>query len=118
MEDCMSKNYVASQLSQAALFEQLAEECTELAQAALKMARLERGENPTPMLLEEIQANLVEEISDVDLVLSVLNINPSARIQERKLARWVGRIEEARERGSKPVRQGEESCAVMTGELS
>ena len=113
----MSKNYVRSQLSQAALFEQLGEECAELAQAALKMARLERGENPTPMLLEEIQANLVEEVSDVDLVLSVLNIGPSARTQERKLARWVGRIEEAREdpcgayarkireRGAKPVLQ-------------
>lgn len=96
-ENMNRKNYVASQLSQAALFEQLAEECTELAQVALKMARLERGENPTPMLLEEIQANLVEEISDVDLVLSVLCIAPSACIQEKKLERWVGRIEKARE---------------------
>lgn len=31
-----------------AMFEQLAEEATELAQATLKMARKLRGENPTP----------------------------------------------------------------------
>lgn len=33
-------------LGEPALLEQLAEECSELAQAALKMARLERGETP------------------------------------------------------------------------
>ena len=31
-----------------AMLEQLAEECSELAQASLKYARLLRGENPTP----------------------------------------------------------------------
>lgn len=40
-------------LGEPALLEQLAEECSELAQAALKLARLERGENPIPKTEEE-----------------------------------------------------------------
>ena len=40
---------VNSALGAAALLEQLAEESTELAHAALKQARIERDENPTPV---------------------------------------------------------------------
>ena len=47
------------------MLESLAEECTELAQAALKTARLIRGENPTPITQEEAKANLREEFTDV-----------------------------------------------------
>jgi hypothetical protein len=36
-----------------ATLEQLAEECAELSQAALKLARLHRGENPTPVTEQE-----------------------------------------------------------------
>ena len=46
-------------------FTQLAEEATELAQAALKMFRILDGRNPTPVTPEEGMANLYEEISDV-----------------------------------------------------
>lgn len=35
-----------------AMHEQLAEEATELAKEALKMARILRGENPTPVTME------------------------------------------------------------------
>lgn len=40
-------------LSKAALLEQVAEECTELGHAALKLARKYRNENPTPVTEEE-----------------------------------------------------------------
>ena len=48
-----------------AMLEQFAEEATELAQAALKMARKLREENPTPKTQEECEGNLVEEFTDV-----------------------------------------------------
>ena len=44
-----------------AMCEQAAEECTELAHAALKLARAERGENPTPTKLEDCYAAVIEE---------------------------------------------------------
>ena len=52
-------------IGKAAMFEQLAEEAAELAQAALKLARIERGENPTPVSKEEAEENLREEYTDV-----------------------------------------------------
>ena len=39
---------IIEEIGEAAMLEQLAEECTELAKAALKMARIIRKENPTP----------------------------------------------------------------------
>ena len=48
-----------------AMLEQLAEEAMELAHAALKLARIERGENPTPVLKEDAMDHLIEEYADV-----------------------------------------------------
>lgn len=45
---------------------QLAEECSELAQAALKMIRVWHGE--TPMRWEEAREHLIEEIADVHFI--------------------------------------------------
>lgn len=55
-----------------AFYEQLAEECTELAQASLKYARFLRGENPTPKSEKEIKDNLSEEIADVEICINEL----------------------------------------------
>lgn len=41
---------IIEEIGEAAMLEQLAEECTELAKAALKMARIIRKENPTRLL--------------------------------------------------------------------
>lgn len=84
--------YIRSNLSLAAMLEQLAEEASELSQAALKKARKLREENPTPKSLGEINDNLVEEIADVKLCTDVLNISIMARIYEFKLDRWYRRI--------------------------
>lgn len=86
-------------LGEPALLEQLAEECAELAQAALKMARLERGENPTPKTEEECVENLLEELGDVNLCMSVVEANRGIHIRclsVNKKARWAQRIREAR----------------------
>lgn len=48
-----------------AMLEQMAEEAAELAQAALKLARVLRGENPTPVTEEKAWKHLVEEYTDV-----------------------------------------------------
>lgn len=40
-----------------AVYESLAEECSELAKAAQKMARVLRNENPTPVTEEEAKKN-------------------------------------------------------------
>lgn len=45
-------NFIIDEIGEAACLEQLAEEAAELAQAALKMARIIRGENPTPLTKE------------------------------------------------------------------
>ena len=55
-----------------AMLEQTAEECSELAQACLKMARYMRGENPTTKKEFEITANLEEEMADVLICIDEL----------------------------------------------
>lgn len=82
-------------IPKADLYEQLAEEAAELAQAANKMARVLRGTNPTPKTEEEVRKNLVEEYTDVVSVGSnILDIEPDWLIGDYKLYRWTKRIEE------------------------
>ena len=88
---------VLEMIGTAALLEQLAEESAELAQAALKMARKIRNENPTPKSRADCIANLQEEIADVELCISIL---PAAlydpaevgRTMAAKHRRWNGRL--------------------------
>lgn len=94
--------YIREQLSQEELLCQLAEEASELAQAALKLRRVYDGSNPTPVKRSEAFDNLKEEIADVELVLMVLGYDRSMLISEKhkrmdtKLARWVHRLRGAR----------------------
>lgn len=53
-----------------AALELLAEECVELAHAALKLARAERKENPTPTTVAACEAKVIEEMADVRICLS------------------------------------------------
>ena len=93
-----------------ALLEQCAEECTELAQACLKMARKQRKENPTPLQIAELWESINEEVGDVENcieallnsdILSRSEINFNKRI---KLQRWFDRIN-----ASKGENDGEKS---------
>ena len=63
---------IVERIGEPAFFEQLAEECSELAQAALKSARKYRGENPTPKTIDECYDALQEEIADVMLIGALL----------------------------------------------
>lgn len=83
------------------VYEQLAEEYTECAKAALKIARIIRGENPTPITMREAKDNILEEVADVDLVWKVLSLvqsTPHESVQTHdarmytKLDRWIDRL--------------------------
>ena len=81
-----------------ALLEQTAEECCELAQACLKMARKLRDENPTPKSIEDIRDNLVEEMADVQLCrillaeAGVVGYREPLSICHDKEERWEKRL--------------------------
>lgn len=89
--------YIKAQLSPEVLLCQLAEEASELAQAALKLCRVLDGSNPTPKTMEEALDGLHEELSDVALVLETLELTPCGaeheQRMEEKLQRWVTRIQ-------------------------
>ena len=55
-----------------AMLEQTAEECIELAHACLKLARHMRGENETHKDINDIYANLSEELADVNICVNEL----------------------------------------------
>lgn len=86
------RDFISGHISEASLYENLAEECTELAKAALKKARKLRGENPTPKTIEEIDSNIEEEIADVSVCLFVLDLGSELDEFYRKLTRWCERI--------------------------
>ena len=65
---------VAGIIGDAALLEQTAEECVELAHACLKLARIIRQENPTPAAYEDVVANIEEETADVYICLEQLEV--------------------------------------------
>ena len=76
---------------------QLAEECAELAQAALKLLRALTGINPTPITESKARENLLEEAADVYCVLGLLlgceERSETYNIIWRKKARWVKRLD-------------------------
>ena len=97
-----ARGKVLARVSEEELLCQLAEECAELAKAALKVRRARSGENPTTGTLAQHLTALGEEWADVDLVLSLVRdkldrpqLSPDTleAIQAAKLARWADRLE-------------------------
>lgn len=74
------------------MLEQLAEESAELTKAALKLARIKRKENPTPVQSDEALSNLIEEYTDVVQCARELHLKPSEEQiktkEERFKKRW------------------------------
>lgn len=87
-----------NQMSEAALLEGLAEESSELAHAALKLARILRDENPTPVRRIEARAKLIEEMADVILYSQVIRQKLGIQLSEvgdvvtAKHDRWEKRL--------------------------
>lgn len=94
---------IFAKLGRAAVLEQLAEEASEVAQAALKMARIIRGENPTPKTHMEARADLEEELADFRVCVEVLDrsdlifdMEIIKKLSEVKTKRWLDRLENMR----------------------
>lgn len=87
-------NTVKQKLPVVELLAGLAEEASELAQAALKLRRVMDGRNPTPKTHEQAMMELTEEIADVKLYVSLLDVDPRAvsEIMKHKLMRWEERL--------------------------
>lgn len=89
---------IAGKYGKEYMLRQMAEECSELSQAALKYIRAARRE--TPMRIDEAIEHLTEEIADVRLmidavsatVLSVRDVDNVQAIKEQKLDRWKKRM--------------------------
>lgn len=87
---------ISSRYETKTLLDQLAEEATELAHAALKASRIMRGENPTPVNIRDAERKLVEEGTDLCLVADVMGLNLDEDIYDGKLNRWTARLNEVR----------------------
>lgn len=76
----------------------LAEEASELSQAALKMCRLDSKTNPTDKTEKEAKDNLIEEYTDVlNVAMRILKLEPDWLIGDYKLYRWCKRLNQKQE---------------------
>lgn len=86
-------SYIQQTLDDRTLWEQLAEEGTELSKAALKFIRATgMSNNPTPISAAQAFADVKEELQDVLHVCSILGLIDNVKVDEEKLKRWVKRI--------------------------
>ncbi len=92
MGDIWNKiTFIKHNLTEECILEQTAEECSELSKALLKKSRKLRGENYTPLSMEDIQDNLCEEFNDLLLCAMVLGLEIDENRLKYKLDRWVSR---------------------------
>lgn len=103
----MSKK-VSDILPKTEILAQLAEEASELAQAALKLRRALDGTNPTPKSVGECLENIQEEMADVFVCLTMFGksaerdgiliynryMEKVIKIEDEKETRWLSRLEE------------------------
>lgn len=94
MIDDASKYQIRQKVTHLELYGQLAEECCELAQAALKMQRWHTENNPPRKSFLDCAESLDEEIADVVLLLNLLDIKVEAPFRyrstiDRKAERWI-----------------------------
>ena len=85
------KYYILGKLNERALLEQLAEEASELSQAALKLIRAKKlSNNVTPKTEQEAVLALAEEITDCCIVIDLVcaqNWEVIGAIQENNFAK-------------------------------
>lgn len=98
-------DYLVDNISARSMLEQLAEEASELSQAALKCIRtFDDTDNPTTIGFLEAMNHIKEEFTDVHLVADLLGIDKQTDVYLRKLYRWIGRLEE-HEKGKEEKQQ-------------
>lgn len=85
-------------LGPVAMWLQLAEEAAELSQAAAKLARFYEGRNPVAHDIrnsDTLKEKLVEELTDVAIVVDALGMRVNPGLYLDKVSRWTSRIEAA-----------------------
>lgn len=87
--------YMRDKIGTAAMYEQLAEESAELCKAALKMARIIRGENPTPVTSRQAAGDLLEEYTDVIICANEIGLLYNEGLAAYKQKRFKQRWEES-----------------------
>lgn len=89
---------IYEEIGEPAALELVAEEAAELAQACLKLSRILRGENPTPVPKALAVEKVMEEAADVQTALDVLSSaqwydeDKVMHIQWKKSERWKERL--------------------------
>ena len=88
-----------------AILENVAEEDLELGHACLKLARVLRGENPTPVTEEAAIAKVVEEAADVLLMIEALkqagiisdsDVKDEVKYKKQRWAKRMDKMEQTR----------------------
>lgn len=92
----MTNQQIRDIIGRPAAVEQFAEECVELAHALLKYARALRGQNPTPVTMEEAWGNCKNEFSDVLVCADVVGLQPELKLMWEKRQRWIERLQEVK----------------------
>lgn len=85
-------NELLKKIGEPAALENLAEECSELSHAALKLARVLRNENPTPITEEEARHNVEKELADVLASAYISDLKMDADFVKTKLERADERL--------------------------
>lgn len=86
-------------IGEAAMYEQFAEECVELAHAALKMARLLRGDNPPRnMSHRDCRKKIEEEFTDVFFCVRELDLKVDTDVLKEKEERFLKNAKAIREK--------------------
>ena len=110
MEHIKKQNYVMDtcivlgEIGEYGALQQIAEEASELAQAALKYLRFIQGDNPVYINgvraeknsdtdAQHLLDNIWEELSDVVLACDVAGFKPRESMMREKLSRWRVRLE-------------------------
>jgi len=91
-------NDIRNTLTEASKYEQMAEECVELAHACMKKARKLRDENYTPRKMYTIDDDISEEFTDVAICAEMLQLKPDEQLFEEKLKRFQHRIHIGRQK--------------------
>lgn len=87
------KQSILDLIGEPAALEQLAEEAAELAQAALKLVRVLRDENPTPVTEDKARGDLTNEFTDVIACSVALGLHEDPDVLAGKIKRWYQRLE-------------------------
>lgn len=89
-------DYIRHHITRGDMLLQLAEEASELSQAAAKLLRCENGTNPTAKTHGQCVDDLLEEMADVkscvDVLLGEFEAKKVLNIEKQKIRRWAERL--------------------------